>query len=208
MKFLILSIILLSCAHMRSGSYYQIQAEDSWSKIAASYDIDVEQLKSANSNSTLIIGEWIFVPQKIGFLREDSLDPTLYVGGAGEFSWPVPGTKKISSHYGRRGSRHHDGIDIPAPRGTHFVAVEHGKVTFAGWMRGYGRVIVLTHSNGLKTVYAHNAKNLVGKGDRVSRGQIIGKVGNSGRSTGAHLHFEIRKDKQPLNPKTFLAYYP
>ena len=113
--------------------------------------------------------------------------------------WPIPGAK-ISSNYGWRGSRMHDGIDIKAPVGTKIRATAGGKVVFSGWQRGYGRTLIIEH-NGFQSLYAHTSQILVKKGDRVNRSQIVAKVGLSGRTTGAHLHFELRSlSGKALNP--------
>lgn len=123
----------------------------------------------------------------------------------GMFTWPVPATRKISSFFGKRRGRHHDGIDIPSSNGSHILASAAGKVSFSGWMRGYGRIIVLKHKNNYNTIYAHNSKNFAKKGETVKKGQVIAKVGNSGRSTGPHLHFEIRKSNKVIDPMRFFS---
>lgn len=118
--------------------------------------------------------------------------------------WPVRG--KISSPFGYRKHpiskrRHfHKGIDISNNSGTNIVSSGSGIVTFSGWNGGYGRVIIVSHGYGYKSVYAHNKNNLVKVGDRVTKGQVIAKLGNTGRSTGPHLHFEIRFNGQHINP--------
>ena len=154
-----------------------------------------------------IDGKWKFVSHKTGFYHLMD-NPRVYkdnitVAEKGMFSWPVPATKRISSFFGQRNGRHHDGIDIPAAHGSHILASADGKVTFSGWMRGYGRIIVVKHSGNFNTVYAHNSKNIVKKGERVNKGAVIGRVGNSGRSTGAHVHYEIRKSNKVVDPMKF-----
>jgi murein DD-endopeptidase MepM/ murein hydrolase activator NlpD len=121
--------------------------------------------------------------------------------GTGRFLWPTIG--RISSPFGKRGREFHTGVDIAAPVGTPVRAADSGTVTFAGWNGGYGRLIIVDHGNGFTTYYAHNSKLLVGVGDKVEKGQTISLVGSSGRSTGPHLHFEIRKNGEPLNPLNF-----
>src|SRR5690606_32827006 len=130
----------------------------------------------------------------LAYLLNDTYVVEDYKGlGTGRFLWPVPHFYKVSSQFGPRGRRHHDGIDIPAPSGTPVVAVDHGVVVYSGnGIRGYGNMVVLNHGENVFTVYAHHKKNLVKKGERVKRGQTIAQVGNTGRSTGPHLHFEIR----------------
>lgn len=118
--------------------------------------------------------------------------------------WPVKG--KISSPFGYRyhpilKRRHfHQGIDISNKLGTKVAAAGSGIVTYAGWNGGYGKVIIISHGYGYKSVYGHNNKILVKVGDRVKKGQEIAKLGNTGRSTGPHLHFEIRYNDEPIDP--------
>lgn len=154
-------------------------------------------------------GKWVFVSQRVGFNYSNSkmahrVDYSPYdFKSDGRFIWPVPSSKKVSSYFGPRRGKHHDGVDIPAVSGTSIVASASGKVKFAGRMRGYGKVIVIKHSDGYHTVYAHNRKHYVSKGQKVSQGEVIAEVGSTGRSTGPHLHFEIRKKNKVRNP----AYY-
>jgi len=106
------------------------------------------------------------------------------------------------SRRSRRG-RMHKGLDIAAPRGTPIVATAPGKVFFVGRKGGYGKTVILSHGGTLSTLYAHNSKIMVEEGDFVVRGQEISAVGNSGRSTGPHLHYEVRVEGVPVNPKRY-----
>lgn len=125
--------------------------------------------------------------------------------------WPTQDEGYVSSSYGHRASpftgrrQTHTGIDIAAPRGTSILAAADGVVTFSGRMAGYGRVIVVTHGFGFKTFYGHNQKNKVRKGERVKRGQVIGTVGNSGYSTGSHLHYEVLVKDRTINPLKYIV---
>ena len=127
-----------------------------------------------------------------------------------QFLWPVPGRYRISSYFGRRprpigtGFENHGGIDIPAPSRTPIVAAEAGTVILSQWHGGFGNTVIISHGNGLTTLYAHNIQNLVRVGDQVARGQQIALVGTTGHSTGNHLHFEVRQDGTPVNPLPFL----
>ena len=116
--------------------------------------------------------------------------------------WPLHG--KITSRFDRRRRTLHDGIDIAAKKGAKVSAARAGEVVFSQRHGTYGNLILLKHDNGLTTVYAHNAINLVKKGQRVRRGQTIARVGATGRATGPHLHFEVRRGVTPQNPLSFL----
>jgi len=117
--------------------------------------------------------------------------------------WPVQGT--VSSPFGRRGSRMHDGIDISVKDGTPVHAAAAGIVVHSSArLSGYGKLIIIRHSDQLFTAYAHNQQLLVKVGDHIKAGQVISKSGHSGHSTGSHLHFEIRIGTSPVNPLLYL----
>lgn len=124
----------------------------------------------------------------------------------GRFTWPVPGVKHVSSPFGRRWGKLHKGIDIATSGiyGRTVVAADSGKVTKASWYSSYGNCVMIQHSDGYVTLYAHLSKILVSNGQYVSKGQSVGKVGSTGNSTGPHLHFEVRKNGSYTNP---LNYY-
>jgi murein DD-endopeptidase MepM/ murein hydrolase activator NlpD len=117
-------------------------------------------------------------------------------------SWPSRGT--LTSRFGWRYRRHHNGIDVAAPWGTPIQAARDGMVVFAGWYSGYGKVVFVSHGDGVVTVYGHASKLLVKIGDQVNQGQVIANVGCTGVCTGSHLHFEVRIDGQPVDPLKFL----
>lgn len=117
---------------------------------------------------------------------------------------PVSGV--LTSRYGYRWGRTHTGIDIGAPTGTAVKCAASGKVTFSGWKGELGNLVVVTHSNGIQTYYGHCSKLLVTAGQTVSAGEIIAKVGSTGRSTGSHLHFEIRINGGSINPQGYIGY--
>ena len=120
------------------------------------------------------------------------------------FAWPVEGV--VTSHFGSaRPGRQHGGIDIVAETGTEVRAAAPGQVRFSGWMRGYGRIVVIAHKGGYETAYAHHSKNRVKPGDWVDRWEVIGEVGDSGNARGPHLHFEIRKRGRAVDPVALLG---
>jgi len=111
----------------------------------------------------------------------------------------------LTSRFGIRRGRRHDGIDIGAAEGALVHAAADGKVLYSGdQQRGYGNLIIIRHAGDMITVYAHNKVILVKEGERVQQGQVISRVGHTGRVSGPHLHFEIHKKSQPLDPLTFL----
>jgi len=117
-------------------------------------------------------------------------------------AWPLKGV--LYGRYGVRAGRRHDGIDIAAPEGTPVLAAAPGTVIYAGEQAGYGAIVILKHDAGLVTLYAHNSKLLVEEGARVRRGEPIARVGQTGRTSGPHLHFEVRQGTRPKNPLLFL----
>ena len=126
----------------------------------------------------------------------------------GKMLWPVDG--KISSYFGIRGKRKHEGIDIPMPAGTPIRAARNGVVARTGnnstpGFRGYGNFVLLDHGGGLQTFYAHCLSVAVIPGQRIMQGQVLAYVGNTGRSTGDHLHFEVRVNNVKVNPIPYLA---
>ncbi len=126
--------------------------------------------------------------------------------------WPLTAQYRlISSDFGARsasnggGQRIHQGIDIPAPKGTPVHATASGGCVVSGRNRGgYGEVIVLEHDGGYQTLYAHLSRRVVRVGQRVERGEIVGHVGSTGRATGNHLHYEVRRNAKACNPVPFL----
>jgi murein DD-endopeptidase MepM/ murein hydrolase activator NlpD len=122
------------------------------------------------------------------------------------FAWPLEGS--VSSGFGSRNGNPHEGIDILADPGTPIRAAEAGRATFSGTLGAYGNVVILRHDGRFVTVYAHTLRNLVERGARVRRGQVIAEVGASGNASGPHLHFEIRRDERSRNPLLYLPAEP
>lgn len=123
-------------------------------------------------------------------------------GLSGAFAWPV--SAPISSHFGPRWGRHHNGIDLAANHGDEIRASRAGDVWLAGEVEGYGLTVVIGHDDGSRTLYAHASALLVEAGDRVEQGQPIARVGDTGNSTGPHLHFEIIVNDRPVDPLDYL----
>lgn len=205
-----------------TGIYHSVRPGQTLYRIAKTYDVSVVTLMRMNNiqdASQVQVGRKIWIPgartlrqvpataakkptpapkSKSKPVEEASLPPL-----KGYLIWPVKGT--LTSTYGSRGSGHHDGIDIGAERGTPVVAAAEGRVVFSDWgPKGYGLMVIVKHPNHLTTVYAHNAKNWVKKDDLVRQGQRIASVGTTGRSSGPHLHFEVRNHTHPKNPLKFL----
>ncbi len=138
--------------------------------------------------------------------RMDALERTLIAIPSGKPS----STGMISSSYGYRrdpftgGGAMHSGIDFKGPRGLPILAAAGGKVTHAGWKSGYGKTVEITHGNGLMTRYAHLSKIGVTTGQKIEQGIQLGAMGSTGRSTGTHLHFEVRLNGRAINPRPFL----
>ena len=120
------------------------------------------------------------------------------------FYHPIQTASRFTSGYGPRWGRMHNGTDFAAPHGTPIRSTADGVVTYVGWQSAYGRLIKIKHDFGIETRYAHLSKFRVKKGQRVSRGQHIGDMGNTGRSTGTHLHYEIRIGGKPINPMKYI----
>lgn len=126
------------------------------------------------------------------------------------FANPVHSAVRFTSGYGSRrdpktgGRRMHNGVDFAGPQGTDIFATADGVVTHAGWQSGFGRMVKIKHAFGIETLYAHNTKIRVKVGQRVSRGDHIADMGSTGRSTGTHLHYEVRVNGKPVNPMTYI----
>ncbi|MBO6882948.1 MAG: peptidoglycan DD-metalloendopeptidase family protein [Marivita sp.] len=120
------------------------------------------------------------------------------------FAMPIKDSFRFTSGFGYRWGRLHAGTDFAGAHGTPIYSTADGVVTFAGWQSGYGRLIKIQHEFGIETRYAHNSKLYVTAGQRVSRGDRIAAMGNTGRSTGTHLHYEVRVGGKPVNPMIYI----
>lgn len=177
-------------------------------EIAQAYEVPVEDIVEANglrSAELIRPGQRLLIPgatapAALRLVRTipSSASASIVRG----FEWPARGV--LRSRFGWRWRRHHDGIDIAAPYGTPVSAAKAGRVIFAGWYYAYGRTVIIDHDNGVTTLYGHNSKLLVRIGQVVEAGMVISRVGSSGRSTGPHVHFEIRVNGRPINPLKYL----
>jgi murein DD-endopeptidase MepM/ murein hydrolase activator NlpD len=178
--------------------------------IAQQYGVSVGRLMMANGLGDpreLRVGQTLVVPgaySTASIARPSGARPYTGERAARQFLWPVS-EGVVSSGFGIRNGAMHDGVDITAPSGTPVYAADAGTVIFAGALHGYGNTVIIQHDDGYATVYGHDERNLVREGERVSRGQQVGEIGRSGRTTGANLHFEVRRDKVAKDP---LAYLP
>ena len=134
--------------------------------------------------------------------QQSSSAPVVVSSGSGVLGWPVSGP--VTSGFGLRWGRMHEGIDIAVAEGTPVRAAGAGTVIYAGWMGGYGNLVVVDHGNGLSTAYAHNSSLGVGVGQSVTAGQVVSYSGNTGNSTGPHVHFEVRVNGSAVDPLGYL----
>lgn len=215
--FCILSLTIGSCSHpyIKSGKYVLLRDGDSLNSLMKEFNIPYEELFNANKKLKWQRGEWVFIPQKIGFLPGlisslTNSGDALYSNSNyydGYFLWPTPTSNKLTSTFGEdRGNHDHDGLDIAAPIGTYIVAVEDGEISISNDdPAGYGELLMISHDNNISTLYGHLSKKLARPGDKVKKGQIIALVGNTGRSSGPHLHFEVRKSGKAIDPTQFFS---
>jgi len=122
---------------------------------------------------------------------------------ASGFIWPVSGP--VTSSFGWRWGRMHEGVDIAVPSGTPVHAAKSGQVIYAGWMGGYGNLVVIDHGGGIATAYGHNTSVVYGSGTAVSQGQVVAYSGSTGHSTGPHVHFEVRVNGSAVDPLGYLG---
>lgn len=143
--------------------------------------------------------------------RQNNIQQRAFVNDNQTLQWPLPGHTRISSPFGNRAdpftgrTAFHSGIDVPAPMGVNILAAESGTVIFSGWQGGYGNTVIINHDNGIHTMYAHASSLAVRVGQNVNRGDVIARVGSTGRSTGNHLHFEVRVNGNLVNPLNFTS---
>ncbi|MBC7430025.1 MAG: LysM peptidoglycan-binding domain-containing M23 family metallopeptidase [Bacteriovorax sp.] len=210
--FLLITLFLsFACATVKSGHYVMIKPTDTIDTLAKEFNVPKEKIVAVNKDKHIKAGEWVFIPLKRGVLDHDQdmeahpFDPG-HLLQTGEFLWPVPSSNKMSSGFGSRWGKKHEGVDIPGRVGSHIVAAAEGVVVYSGdEIGGYGNITVIAHKDGYFSVYAHAKVNFTKQGQRVYRGQVIAQIGLTGRTYGPHLHFEVRKNGQAIDPTSFLA---
>jgi murein DD-endopeptidase MepM/ murein hydrolase activator NlpD len=186
---------------------YNVKSGDSLNKIANIYNVkvnDIIRINKIKNPNKIFVGQILIIPinNKRNIHSSYSRNVNL------NFIWPVQG--KITSSFGWRlhpithKREFHTGIDIGIPIGSPVYASEDGYVLYSGWSRGYGNLIIIQHRNNKQTYYAHNIELLVKKDDKIKQGRIIALSGNSGISTGPHLHFEIRTNNIAQDPMNYL----
>jgi len=198
------------------GAVHRVKRGETVYRIARTYGITPRELLEVNDlrdPRQLAVGMELFIP---GATRSMEV-PALPAGALPEreeveppapgpeqvrLRWPVRGV--LYSRFGMRQGERHDGIDISAPEGTLVGAAADGTVLYTGRQSGYGWIVILRHEGAFVTLYAHASAILVNQGDRVKAGQPIARVGTSGRTSGPHLHFEVREGTRPRNPLFFL----
>jgi murein DD-endopeptidase MepM/ murein hydrolase activator NlpD len=194
------------------GAWYVVQAGETLAQLAARAGVPIDDLREINGlqpGEAVSPGRLLYVLYgEKGITPRIQESPAEIVGSTpiepARMRWPLA-VPQLSSPFGFRQGRSHDGIDLAAPTGTPIFAAEGGKVLYAGdQVKGYGNMVVVEHVGGILTVYAHGSVLLVRTGDAVTAGQEIARVGQTGRSTAPHLHFEVRKGDQPQNPMRFL----
>jgi murein DD-endopeptidase MepM/ murein hydrolase activator NlpD len=181
----------------QKGALHTVKTGDTLSEIAQMYMVKVDAIVHANNknNEFLAVGEKLFIP---GGKRPERAEAEVSRAKSSHIAWPTVG--EISSPYGYRWGRMHSGVDIANDYGTLIRAALPGYVTYAGWISGYGKTVMLEHAKGYVTLYGHLSEFIVAAGQAVKAGQTIAYMGSTGNSTGPHLHFEVRINDTPVNP--------
>jgi len=197
--------------------YHRVERHQTLYRICKTYGVDIKEVASVNGitdQNRIQTGQRIFIPGAKEVLKVDIYIDDVVMESPEQvrekvaykrldFIWPVEGP--CIDYFEETKKKRHQGIDITSPLGTPIRASGSGVVVYSNnTIRGYGNLIVLRHSEEYVTVYAHNQVNLVEEGVWVEKGQMIGKVGQTGRATGPHLHFEIRRNNKAVNPFLFL----
>jgi len=207
---ILFTLLLAACSTTTEGPvlqrYYNVESGDTWQNLSEKFNVDKFELARANQSSLNrdpVVGEQIYIPYNIAALRGYNERKHVQQNAAHTpvmFAWPVR-QPVLSAFFGWRGRRMHEGLDLRADVGTEVVATAGGKVLYVGRrLRSYGLIVVIDHGEGWSSVYAHLSRSLVKENDMIHQGQFIALSGRSGRVSGPHLHFEIRKGADPLDP--------
>lgn len=185
------------------GAIHQVKTGDTLTSIARRWNVTPETITAYNANSIhdgqVQPGQELVIPG--GYL--DLNIPRPVASPAAKFAWPLRGW--LTQRYSAR----HPAVDVATSYGATVYAAGNGVVVRAGWLfTGYGYSVIISHGNGFQTLYSHLKGPLVAVGQRVRRGQPIGAVGSTGRSTGPHVHFEVRKDGVRVDPLLYLPALP
>ena len=216
-----ITLIKPSLPREKKGIYHVVERHQTLYRICKTYQVNLKEVTSLNGitdQSKIRVGQRIFIPGAKRVLNVEIYIDDVVAEETGtergkvvekadskrlDFIWPVEGKRGDLFEEAER--KRHQGVDILAPVGTPIKASHSGRVIYSGnTIRGYGNLIILRHTEELVTVYAHNQVNLVEEGTWVEREQVIAKVGQTGRASGPHLHFEIRKNNEAVNPLLFL----
>jgi murein DD-endopeptidase MepM/ murein hydrolase activator NlpD len=189
------------------GVFHQVRRGQTLYTIARTYGVPLETIVQANGladPSRIEAGALLFIPQATAPMDVAITLPQLPDQAGERFLRPVTGP--VNSAFGlRRNGRMHYGLDFGAAPGTDVCAARDGVVLYAGsGYQGYGRLIIIEHGDGYQTLYAHNRKLLAREGETVHAGEVIAQVGATGNATGPHLHFEVRRNQQAVDPEPFL----
>lgn len=188
------------------------KSADIYEGITETQQAGSDGLSEITARVTLQNGKKVVEEDLVTTVKEEPVTEVVLVGtkerpptvGSGKYIWPLKDSFTRTSGFGSRWGRQHKGIDLAVSVGTTVYAADGGTVVEAQYSGSYGNVVMIDHQNGQETRYAHNSKLLVKKGDKVYQGQPIAKSGNTGRSTGPHVHFEIRFNGEPRNPLNYL----
>ncbi|MDX2471051.1 MAG: M23 family metallopeptidase [SAR324 cluster bacterium] len=192
-----------------SGYYHTWKKGDSLDDLGKEAGVTALDIRIKNTiieEADLDVGMLVYIPVKNKKVFKNKVRfpdevPNFKLYGEG-LAWPSPGT--LTSKFGKRWGRKHEGIDMGQNNGLTIVAAGPGVVEFEGRQRGYGKTVIIDHGRGVKTLYAHASRTYVREGDKVTKGQKITKMGRTGKSTGVHLHFEVRIKGVARDPLKYL----
>jgi lipoprotein NlpD len=217
-------LVSLAACFAERGVYHQVRRGENLYRIGKAYGIPYAELARRNGirdPSKIEVGQKIFVPGAARQVPVEIVTPRYAVGERPRVSgerrsgvpslpadhsllrWPMA-SGSLSSRFGPRNHSFHDGIDIAAPEGTPVYAARAGRVIYSDEIPGYGNLVIVEHDRGFSTVYAHNSRNEVDVGEDVRAGEMISRVGRTGRTTGANLHFEVRLGNVAHDPLDYL----